>query len=212
MSLTSKQTAEVNTSTAAKAAQRARVASAAATTAAQNAAVAAQNAAGAAQVAAQNAAVIAANAAQSASGAAQTAASGVNKRVYTVRSWAAPHLESAADYTTTTFAPKVSSALRTTARQVRPVETKSSKRSSLLIWSVLGAAILAAVGAAAAMVRWRYREAIAADSEMADEDGLADSTGSQPASQTTEGTAPGTPAPSAGSETSADGRVRTTGS
>jgi trimeric autotransporter adhesin len=189
MSLTRKKTAELNTSSTVKAAKRAQaassVAAANATNAAQNAALAAQNAAGVAQAAAQNAAVIASNAAQNASAAAQTAAAGLNtgvkQGVYNARSWAAPRLESAADYCTTTVAPKVSSTLRTTARQVRPVDTTSSKRSSILTWSLLGAAIAAALGAAAVLIRYRYRAAIAADSETADEEVLGDSTGSQPA-------------------------------
>jgi len=189
MSLTRKQTAELDTSSTLKAAKRAQkassVAAANAASAAQNAALTAQNAAGMAQVAAQNAAVVATNAAHNASGAAQTAAAGLSKGtrqgVYTARSWAAPRLDSAADYTTTTIAPKVSTALRNTARQVRPPEPASSKRSSMLTWSVLGASILAALGAAAAAARYRYRSAIAADSETADEEVMADSSGSQAA-------------------------------
>jgi hypothetical protein len=185
MSLTRKKTADLNTSGTVKAAKKARAASSAAaanaTNAAQNAALTAQNAAGVAQTAAQNAAVIAASAAQNASGAAQTAASSVNSGVDTARRWAAPRLEGVADYTTTTVAPKVSSALRTTARQVSPADAPTSKRSSIVTWSLLGAAVLAALGAAAAVVRYRYRAAIAAESETADEEVLGDSTGSQPA-------------------------------
>jgi hypothetical protein len=189
MSLTRKKTADLNTSGTVKAAKKARAASSAAaanaTNAAQNAALTAQNAAGVAQTAAQNAAVIAASAAQNASGAAQTAASSVNSGVRqgvdTARRWAAPRLEGVADYTTTTVAPKVSSALRTTARQVSPADAPTSKRSSIVTWSLLGAAVLAALGAAAAVVRYRYRAAIAAESETADEEVLGDSTGSQPA-------------------------------
>lgn len=199
MSLTSKKTAEVNTSAAAKAA------------------LAAQSAASAAQAAAQNAAAIAANAAQTAGGAAQSAAGGMGKGVqgvkqgvYTARSWAAPRLENAADYCTTTVAPRVSSALRTTARQVSPADTNTSKRSSVLTWSVLGAAILAAVAAAAVMVRYRYRSAIDADSEAADEEVLEDPTasrrdspdGTRPANATQKDEGTGTPA---------DGRVATSG-
>lgn len=188
MSLTRKKPAELNTSGTIKAAQRARKASSAAAAnaaiAAQNAALTAQNAASMAQVAAQNAAVVATNAARNASSAAQTATAGLNKGarqgIYTARSWAAPRLDSAADYTTTTVAPKVSTALHNTARQVRPVEPASSKRP-ILTWSLLGASILAAVGAGAAVARYRYRAAIAADSETADEEVMADSSGSQAA-------------------------------
>lgn len=220
MSLTRKQTAELDTSSTIKAAKRARKASSAAAAnaanAAQNAALTAQNAASMAQVAAQNAAVVATNAAHNAGDAAQTAAAGVNKGVrqgvYTARIWAAPRLDSAADYCTTTVAPKVSTALRNTARQVRPPEPASSKRSSMLTWSVLGAAVLAALGAGAAVARYRYRTAIAADSETADEEVMADSAGSQAAPVPADEIKPkGTEQKDQGSETSSNGRVSTSG-
>jgi hypothetical protein len=213
MSLTRKKPAELDTSSTIKAVKRARAAS---SVAAANAAIAAQNAVGVAQSAAQNAAVVAANAAQNASGAAQTAATGLSKGVrqgvYTARSWAAPRLDNAADYCTTTVAPKVSAALRTTARQVSPTEMKSSKRSPVLIWSVLGAAIVAALGAAAAAVRYRYRSAIAADSEAADEEATADSSDSQaaPASPDTAQSTTGKPKDQ-GNKTSVNGRVTASG-
>ena len=38
----------------------------------------------------------------------------------------------------------------------------------MLAWTVFGAAIVAALGAGAALVRYRYRTAIAADSERPD--------------------------------------------
>jgi hypothetical protein len=139
-------------------AARAREASAAAAAAAQSAAAAAQTAASAAQTGAQQV-----------SSAAQTAAQGVNQsvrqRVYRARVWTAPRLESAADYTTATMAPKVSSALRVTARQVSPQDVSQKNGRSALAWSILGAAVLAAAGAVAAMVRHRYRSAMASDSE-----------------------------------------------
>ncbi len=219
MSLTRKQTAELDTSSTLKAARRARKASSAAAanaaSAAQNAALSAQNAAGMAQVAAQNAAVVATNAARNASGTAQTAATGLNKGVrqgvYTARSWAAPRLDSAADYTTTTAAPKVSTALRNTARQIRPPEPASPKRS-MLTWSVLGASVLAALGAAAAVARYRYRTAIAADSETADEEVMADSAGSQAAPVPADEIKPKSEnQKDQGSETSVNGRMPTTG-
>jgi hypothetical protein len=219
MSLTRKKAAELNTSSTVKAAKRAQKASSAAAasavSAAQYAALTAQNAAGVAQDAAQNAAAVATNAAHSAGDVAQTAAAGlsngVRQGVYTARSWAAPRLDDAADYTTTTAAPKVSAALRTTARQIRPADMKSSKRS-MLTWSMLGAAILAALGAAAAVARYRYRAAIAADSETADDEVLADSSGSKAASVNPDGTQPtGAKANDQGAETSANGRVTTTG-
>jgi len=214
MSLTRKRTADLSTSSTVEAVKRARMASSAAaanaTSAAQNAALAAQNAAGVAQTAAQNASVIATNAVQNASDAAQTAATDLTKEVkrgvYTARSWAAPRLESAADYCTTTVAPKVSSALRTTARQVRPADTTSSKRS-MLTWSVLGASILAALGAAAALARYRYRAAIAADSETADEEVPADSSGSQPAPTSPDGAQSKAGKPADQGSESVNGRV-----
>jgi hypothetical protein len=225
MSLTSKKTADLGTRSAARAAQRARAArsaaSANASNAAQNAALAAQNAAGLAQAAAQNAAVLAASAAQNATSVAQTAADGVSKGVrqgvYTARSWAAPRLDSAADYCTTTVAPKVSSALHTTARQVSPAGTKSTKRTSMLTWSLLGAAILAGLGAAAAMARYRYRSAVAAESETADEEVLADSEGSQAAPVSPDGNRATAPAQAdagkedPGTEAPVNGRVKTSG-
>ena len=129
----------------------------------------ARDASTAAAAAAQTAAAAAQTAAQQVSSAAQTAAQGANKGVrqgvYRARVWTAPRLESAADYTTATMAPKVSSALRVTARQVSPQDMQRKNGHSALAWSVLGAAVLAAAGAVAAMVRHRYRSAMAADTE-----------------------------------------------
>jgi hypothetical protein len=213
MSLTWKKTADVDTSSTIKAAKQARIASSAA---AANASSAAQNAASAAQNAANLAAAAAASAAQNASGAAQVAAAGVTKGVkqgvYSARSWAGPRLDSAAEYCTTTVAPKVSAALHSTARQVTPPAAKSSKRSSVVTWSLLGAAILAALGAAAAAARYRYRAAIAADSETADEEVLADSADSQAAPNTPDGTRPKADKPKGqDAETSVNGQVTTSG-
>jgi hypothetical protein len=212
MSLTWKKTADVDTSSTIKAAKQARKASSAA---AANASSAAQNAASAAQNAANLAAAATASAAQNASGAAQTAAAGVTKGVkqgvYSARSWAGPRLDSAAEYCTTTVAPKVSAALHSTARQVTPPEAKSSKRS-VVTWSLLGAAILAALGAAAAAARYRYRAAIEADSEAADEEVLADSAGSQAAPNSPEGTRPTAEKPKGqDAETSVNGQVTASG-
>lgn len=135
---------------------RARAAGQAAQVAAQNAQVAAQNAA-------QNAAVAARTAATAAQATAQTAASGVSsgvqQGVYTARRWTAPRLELAAEHVTKTVAPSVSSALRSTARQVRPAEP--AKRRTALTWSLLGAAILATAGAAFALIRYQFRAATA---------------------------------------------------
>ncbi len=229
MSLTWKKTADVDTSSTVKAAKQARKASSAAaanaSSAARNASSAAQNAASTAQNAAGLAAAAAASAAQNASGAAQTAAAGVNKGVqtaaagvnkgvkqgvYNARSWAGPRLDSAAEYCTTTVAPKVSAALHNTARQITPTEPK--KRSSVITWSLLGAAILAALGAAAAAARYRYRAAIAADSETADEEVLGDSTGSQSAPNTPDGSRPRAEKPKdQDAEKSVNGQVTTSG-
>lgn len=116
---------------------------------------------------------VSANAAQTAaqgvSSAAQSAASGINKGVrqgvYVTRVWAAPRLESAANYTTTTVAPKVSSTLMSTAKQVRPEDVTEKKSRSVLTWSILAAAVLATAGAVAALVRYRYRAAMAENEE-----------------------------------------------
>jgi hypothetical protein len=139
---------------------RARAAGQAAQAAAQNAQVAAQNAA---QIAAQNAAVAARTAATAAQATAQTAASGVSsgvqQGVYNARRWTAPRLELAAEHVTKTVAPSVSSALRSTARQVKPAEP--AKRRTALTWSLLGAAILATAGAAFALIRYQLRAATA---------------------------------------------------
>jgi len=176
---------------AAKAAQAATLAANAAQAKAQ---VAAHNAAAAAQVAAHNASGVAQTAAQSA---AANVNKGVRQGVFDARKWAAPRLETAADYTTKTAAPKVSSALRKTARQVQPPKGRSKR--SVLGWTAFGAAILAAIGAGAALVRYRYRTAITADGEQQASDrpgGKADARPDEPAS----------PA-DANAETSVNGRV-----
>jgi hypothetical protein len=106
----------------------------------------------------------------------------------------------------------VSAALRATARQVSPADMKGSKRSSMLTWSVLGAAVLAAVGAAATVVRYRHRAAIAADIETADGEAPADSTGSQAAPASPDATRSAAAKPEdQGTETSANGRVTASG-
>jgi hypothetical protein len=140
---------------------------AAASAAAQSAAAAAQSAA---QTAAQTAATAAQTAAQGMNTAARTAAAGASQGakqgVYTARGWAAPRLERAADYVTATAAPKVSSALRSTAQQVNPAPPPRNRMRSALTWSILGAAIAAGLGAAAAVIRRRYQTAMAADTEV----------------------------------------------
>ncbi|HTB53858.1 MAG TPA: hypothetical protein VK719_01275, partial [Trebonia sp.] len=99
--------------------------------------------------------------------AAANVSQGAKQGVHTARTWTAPRLESAADYVTATAAPKVSSALRSTAQQVRP-PAPPPRRSirSVLAWSLLGAGIAAALGAAGAVIRQRYQTAMAADTEV----------------------------------------------
>ena len=167
----------------------------------------ARDAGTAAAAAAQTAAAAAQTAAQQVSSAAQTVAQGANKgareRVYRARVWTAPRLESAADYTTATMAPKVSSALRVTARQVSPQDMQRKNGHSALAWSVLGAAVLAAAGAVAAMVRHRYRSAMAADTE---EDASTETAPAGTASQ--DGSADSASAPAATSpDAGVNGRV-----
>ena len=131
---------------------------------ARDASAAAAKAAGtAAQTAAQAAA-------QGVNSAAQTAAVGVNKGVrqgvYSARGWAAPMIHNAADYTTATLAPKVSAALHATAEQVNPEDTSRKKMiRSIITWSALGAAVLAALGAAGVLARKRYQTATSAETE-----------------------------------------------
>jgi hypothetical protein len=79
--------------------------------------------------------------------------------------WAAPRLENAADYCTATAAPMVSSALRSTARQISPGRRRKKGIRSALRWSLLATGAFAAAGAAAMAVRQRYRAAMAADTE-----------------------------------------------
>jgi hypothetical protein len=219
---------------ASDAAARARAAGKAAQVAAQNAASAARAAAASAQVAAQNAAQKSQEAAEIAAQKSAEVAqksqaavqnSGVTKQVkqgvFTARKWAAPKLESVADYTAGTVAPTVSSALRSTAdytagtvaptvssalrstaAQVRPAEPVSpAKRriTSALTWSLLGAALVAAAGAVAAAVRYRQRAATEVDSEMPDGalgDTTADEAG-KPAGQTAAVPKPAAPKPAA---------------
>ena len=131
----------------AKASARARAAGLAARIAAQNAA--------------QSAAAAARTAAMAAQATAQTTASGVSsgvqQGVYSARRWTAPKLELAADHVTKTVAPSVSTALRSTARQVKPAEP--AKGRTALTWSLLGAAIVATAGAAFALIRYQFRAA-----------------------------------------------------
>ncbi|HEY7261424.1 MAG TPA: hypothetical protein VH589_08065 [Trebonia sp.] len=176
---------------------------------------AAQAAAAAAQTAAQTAALTARTAAQTAAqgmnAAAATAATGVGtgvkQGVYYARGWAAPMLENAADYTTATLAPRVSSALYNTARQVRPEDTSRNKLRSALTWSAFGAAVLAGLGAAAVVVKKRYQSAMTADSEADATNPTATPMASEDPSGTAQTDAAGTTSPDGG----VDGRVSTSG-
>ena len=187
---------------------------AAAAQAAQAAAAQAAHAAHAAQEAAAHAAHVAQEAAEKAAVGVSVAAQGVGKSVrqgvHTARGWAAPRIENAADYTTDTVAPRVSEVLRTTARQVSPEDTRA-KRSvrSTLSWTFLAAAVLTAAGAAAAVIRHRYRAAMEADTEAdSTEAGTADdeAAGGNPAE--VNGSAP---THDANADTGVNGRVSTSG-
>jgi hypothetical protein len=95
---------------------------------------------------------------------------------FSARRWMASQLEGAADYTTSTMtpavskalvktvAPKVSETLRSTARQVRPTDSRSSLQRALR-WTALGAAVLTGAGAAGTLIWRRYRTAMATDTE-----------------------------------------------
>jgi hypothetical protein len=101
--------------------------------------------------------------------AAQGVTKTVKQQVHTARGWAAPRLENAADYCTTSVAPRVSSAIRATARQVSPEDTKPGKSRMRPgpSWPFVMVAALAAAGAAAAVVvaRQRYKAAMDSDTE-----------------------------------------------
>jgi hypothetical protein len=118
------------------------------------------------------------SAAQSTAQGVQQAAAGVSAglRVGTIgaRNWVAPQLEGAADYITATMAPtvsaalvktvapRVSGALRTTARQVSVKQSRSPFRSALT-WTALSATVLAAAGAAGMLAWRRYRAVVTAE-------------------------------------------------
>src|SRR5271157_5021709 len=94
----------------------------------------------------------------------KTAVQGVRQGVRGAKEWAAPRLEDAADVVDTTVAPKVSSALRSTAAQVRPSGPKRTGIRRLLDWRLLlgvGVAMAAAGAGAAITMRRRYASATA---------------------------------------------------
>lgn len=167
-----KLTAQAREASAAAAGRARDATSAAAQTAAQRATQGVQTAQTAAQSATQTAQAAAQTAAQAASVAAQIAAEAASKSVrqgvFSARGWVAPRLENAADYTTTTVAPKVSSMLRDTARQIGPPDSRRKGSHSALRWSLLATAAFTAAGAAALLVRQRYRAGMAAHTEDAE--------------------------------------------
>ena len=92
------------------------------------------------------------------------------------RGWAAPRLEGAADAVTTTVAPKVSLVLRSTAQQVRPDVKADVKADKTGLRRPLGwrwlfgvGALVAAVGATAAVAMRRRYASATADAEYTDE-------------------------------------------
>lgn len=154
-----------------------------------------------------------ASAAQSARDAARIAGMTVGDGVYTARKWAAPQLENAADYCTMTVAPRVSSALRTTARQVRPEDPAAAKSrlGRTLSWPFLVAAVLAAAGATAAVVlkqRRRTTERASAGTEAEADGSTATAPGSAGASTAPESSVL---AQDASTDASVNGRVSSSG-
>lgn len=84
-----------------------------------------------------------------------SAAENIRRRVRGVRGWAAPQLHDAADAVDSAIAPRVSGAMRATARKVSPDSGRSTWQrgmSAMRSWPGLAAimAVLAAAGAAAA--------------------------------------------------------------
>ncbi|MCW2930654.1 MAG: hypothetical protein JWM19_1616 [Actinomycetia bacterium] len=117
-------------------------------------------------------------AAQGVQQAAEGVTAGLRASTDGVRSWAAPRLESAADYTTSTMAPavskamtkevapRVSAALRKTARQVSPDKRSRLRVRPALAWTALTVTVLAAAGAAGSLLWRRYRPGVADDSRL----------------------------------------------
>jgi hypothetical protein len=110
--------------------------------------------------------------------------------VHGAREWAAPRLEDAADAVTASVAPRVSAALRSTARQVKPQASQSGKTGlrRLLDWRWLlgaGAALAAAGTSAALAMRRRYASATAAAHDADDSPGDESAPGHQNADDDT---------------------------
>jgi hypothetical protein len=126
--------------------------------------------------------------------AAENVQQGVGQGVHDAREWAAPLIEDAANAVSDTVAPKVSAALKATARRVEPERSKPGMRR-LLGWpGALVLAVLAAGGAAVA-VALRKRQAPPPPPYPGEDE----------AEDTASGTAP------AGLDAEANGRVRTSG-
>jgi hypothetical protein len=120
---------------------------------------------------------------------------GVGQGVHDAREWAAPLIEDAANAVSDTVAPKVSAALKATARRVDPGQPKSGMRR-LLGWpGALALAAVLAVGGAAAAVLLRKRQAPPPPPYPGEEEDDDTATGAAPASLDAE----------------ANGRVRTSG-
>jgi hypothetical protein len=104
----------------------------------------------------------------------QEAVPRVQEAVRGAREWAAPWLDSAADAVTTSVAPKVSSALHSTAGYVRPAGPPArTGLRRLLDWRLLlglGAALAAAGTTAAVAMRRRYASATAAAEDATEPD------------------------------------------
>ena len=93
-----------------------------------------------------------------------TAVHGVRQGVEGARGWAAPRLDQAADAITASVAPKVSSALHSTAGRVQPTTPGRTGMRRLLDWRLLlgvGAAVVAAGAAAVFTMHKRYEDATA---------------------------------------------------
>ena len=144
----------------------------------QRQAIMAQKHAAKAQKQAAYAAAGVSSAAQSAAQGFQSAAHDLQQATIGVRTWAAPRLESAADYTTSTMAPavskavtkevapRVSDALRVTAKRVRGNTRRRPALRPTLAWTALGATVLAGAGAVGVLLWRRYRAALADDSRL----------------------------------------------
>jgi hypothetical protein len=116
----------------------------------------------------------------------------LGRGVYGARVWAAPRIERTGVAVQEQLAPRISSALTTTARRVQPRVVRSPRRWPLLVG---GIALLAAGGAAAAVLRQRRSSVTAEPSE--------------PAPTPMPGQAPASPELGETAQVDANGQVRT---